>query len=525
MFYKIILSYIVSIFFWAFMNMSFGFPADIRPYILATPPVVYFCYQGIQWARWKRKQKKPARQEAFAGTSPTIQTRPTAPEPAKEGETPASKDTFDSIAGYAEVKASLKFIVKGLADEKTRRLIPRGLLLYGPPGTGKTLFARAIAGEAGVPFSYASGSEFCNKLVGQGAANVRALYEEARKSPVSVVFIDEIDAIGRSREDSDNQEVRATLNQLLTELDGFKKDGPFVLTIAATNDYDHLDKALIRSGRFDRQVCIPNPKCADREKILKLHSKDLKLSDEVGLHTLAATTTGFSGADLASIMREAAIAALTRDSEVINNADIDLAVMRTMTKGEPYRIEDSGERRIIAIHEAAHAVAGKILLGQVISRCTILGSTSGLTGFTLRADPEGSENRPKNARELQKEIIILYAGRAAEKILCNREANVGSKSDVDKATDLIKDYVSKYGFGSSPINSEAFQGETYNTAEEAKRFANVLYQQAEGFVRGQSGLIYDVAELLIKRETITDKDITALVGSGQKLEVVTSSVF
>lgn len=420
------------------------------------------------------------------------------------------KDGFNSIAGYKEVKDSLKFVTEGLSSDKARSLLPHGLLLYGPPGTGKTLFARAIAGEAGIPFFYATASEFANRLVGQGASNVRALFGAARKHPVSIVFIDEIDAIGRARGSDDNQEMRMTLNQLLAELDGFNKDGPFVLTIAATNDFENLDQALTRSGRFDRKICVPNPKLDDRQEILKLHAKDMSVSDAVDFKKLAAETAGFSGSTLASIMREAGITALSRGSETIEPQDFDVAIIRAITKGEPIHIADSEERRATAFHEAGHIVAGKLLLNQTIPRATIMGSTSGSNGFTMRVNPEGSENRPQTQKELRFDIITVYAGRAAEKLAGYGE-NIGSRSDINKASELIKNYITKYGFGDSPINTELFNGDAHNTASEARQLASELYQEAETFVSKYSGLIARLANALLEKETLCDNDIVQLL--------------
>lgn len=411
------------------------------------------------------------------------------------------RDGFGDIAGYQPVKDYLHQIAEKLTDPQQRKSLPRGILLYGPPGTGKTLFARAMAGEVNCPFFSVAASEFTNRLVGQGARNVRALYTAARKHPVSVVFIDEIDAIGQARRSDGNQEERMTLNQLLAELDGFNKDGPFVLTIAATNDFDGLDRALTRAGRFDRCLSIPAPNWDDRKSILLSHAAGAAFSRRVNFDDLATITDTFSGAKLASLVREAKTAAEGRSSNVVEPCDIDLALVRVMTSGEPVRLTDPTERRATAYHEAGHALAAKLLLGEDVPRVSIMGSTSGISGWTLHVWPRNRGVHQDSREDLENQIILLYAGRVAE-LMGGGTPNVGSKSDIQSASEQIRAMIQHYGFVGAPLDTTLFDGASEQTVETAKELAKELYARAESFLGANRGKLDAVAAALLEQETM-----------------------
>lgn len=457
---------------------------------------------------FKLLDSKPTAAVANTVPMPTIDKRSDMiPEPV------SSSDNLNSIAGYAEVKKSIGFIIKMLMDpDLTKNVnIPKGLLLYGPPGTGKTMFARAIAGEVNIPFFSVNASQFTDRLVGQGARNVRNLYAAARQYPVSVVFVDEIDAIGTSRGGSnENQEARQTLNALLSELDGFGKDGPIVLTIAATNDFDHLDQALIRPGRFDRKILIPSPGKDDRHEILQLHAKGKTFASDVDFDQLALMTENFSCAMLATFVNEAAIASASVGRDMITWEDIDVALTRTLTNGEPVRINDPAEREATAYHEAGHALAGKILLGQVIAKTTIIGSTSGSMGWTLRVDPDGDLSGPITKNELENSIIALYAGKAAEEF-AGYPASAGCKEDLDKASDLIHKYFLDYGFGNTLVNTGGDSLMANGLSAVAQQLSTELYNKATMFLKENSKQLTAIAEALMEKESLKDNDINNIL--------------
>lgn len=417
---------------------------------------------------------------------------------------------FDDIAGYEPVKDYLLAIAKKLADPDRRKSLPHGILLYGPPGTGKTLFARAMAGEVDCPFFSVTASEFTNRLVGQGARNVRKLYAAARKHPVSIVFIDEIDAIGKARKGDTNQEERMTLNQLLSELDGFDKDGPFVLTIAATNDFDGLDDALTRAGRFDRKLSIPEPNYRDRLAILTTYTSKFSVSPDANLAKLANTTEGFSGAKLTSLIREAQTAAESRGSDTIEPCDIDLGLIRVITNGEPVLLTDPEERRATAYHEAGHAIAAKLLLGQDVPKVSIMGSTSGLAGWTLHVWPDDYGQRTRNKEDAENSIVLLYAGRVAE-LSVGVPLNMGSNDDISEASQQIKSFVQKYGFGDSPLNTTVFDGTGEDTVKAAKELAKTLYAKAEEFIASNQTPLDAVAQALLQHETLDNDAVDKIL--------------
>ena len=435
----------------------------------------------------------------------------------------AQKVTFADIAGYETTKTSVRFIVKCLKEQKALNKIgaklPKGILLYGPPGTGKTYMARAIAGEAGVPFYSASASSFVNIYVGVGAKNVRALYETAKKNAPCVVFIDELDAIGGSRKaDNVHSELRSTLNELLVQMDGIDSTNS-ILTIAATNTPEELDEALVRAGRFDRKIAMPLPDVKEREQILQIHCKEKLLADDVDLHKIAISTPGFSGSALATLANEAALRAVYREKQVVEMSDFDDALFQIIMEGEKKKVENQAEIRMIAYHEAGHTLAIKLLAKEAVPKVTIIGSTSGAGGVTFRAE----DNRVMYSKsQMETQIKISYAGRAAEEIYFGNQSDIttGASADIKQATNLIRNYISAYGMSEDfgMLNMDILvggrgQGQGQGIVDEAKRISTRLYSETLNFLRENQEKLVAVAEKLLVKETIFDEDLDEILGS------------
>lgn len=433
----------------------------------------------------------------------------------------AQKITFADIAGYEETKKSVRFIVKCLKEQKALNKIgaklPKGILLYGPPGTGKTYMARAIAGEAGVPFYSASASSFVNTYVGVGAKNVRALYETARKNAPCVVFIDELDAIGGSRKaDNVHSELRSTLNELLVQMDGIDSTNS-ILTIAATNTPEELDEALVRAGRFDRKIAMPLPDVKEREQILQIHCKEKPLADDVDLHKIAISTPGFNGSALATLANEAALRAVYREKQVVEMSDFDDALFQIIMEGEKKKVENQAEIRMIAYHEAGHVLAIKLLAKEAVPKVTIIGSTSGAGGVTFRAE----NNRAMYSKsQMETQIKISYAGRAAEEIYFGNQSDIttGASADIKQATNLIRNYISAYGMSEDfgMLNMDILvggRGQGQGIVDEAKRISTRLYSETLNFLRENQEKLAAVAEELLVKETIFDEDLDKILGS------------
>ncbi len=367
------------------------------------------------------------------------------------------KVTFDDIAGYEEVKEEVKEIIEFLKDpDKFRRLgarVPKGVLFVGPPGTGKTLFAKAIAGEAGVFFIAASGSEFVEMFVGVGAARIRDLFSKAKEKAPCIIFIDEIDAVGRQRGSGlggGHDEREQTLNQLLIEMDGFSANDN-IIVIAATNRPDILDPALLRPGRFDRKVTIPLPNLAEREAILRLHASKIKLKPGVDLKFLARATSGMSGADLENIVNEAAILAAREGKEFVDRENLQMAFEKVVAgAAKKMRSLDDKEREVLAYHETGHAVAGAFLAPhKLIHKVTIIprGYAGGIT-FLLPKKEEFLKTR----NELLAEIKVLLAGRAAEEVFLG-DITTGAENDLKRATELAYNMVTRWGMTELGVRS------------------------------------------------------------------------
>ncbi len=439
-----------------------------------------------------------------------------------EGKT---KKTFEDVAGADEEKEELKEIVDFLkGPERYRQLgarIPKGVLLVGPPGTGKTLLAKAVAGEAGVPFFSISGSDFVEMFVGMGASRVRDLFENAKKNAPCIIFIDEIDAVGRHRGaglGGGHDEREQTLNQLLVEMDGFGANEG-VIIIAATNRPDILDPALLRPGRFDRQVVVDAPDVKGREAILEVHSKGKPLAKDVDLSILAKTTVGFSGADLENLMNEAALAAARKNQPEITMTDLEESIMKVIAGPEKKsrKVPDRA-KKLTAFHEAGHAVVSKMLPTQDRVHQVSIIPRGRAGGYTLSLPQEDSYYKSKE--EMTEEIISLLGGRVAEQLVL-KDISTGASNDIERATNIAKAMVTKYGmseklgartFGDQ--NNEVFIGLDYGhtvdysqeTAavidEEIKRIIDDCYRRCTEILTQQMDKLHRVAELLLEKEKI-----------------------
>ena len=445
-----------------------------------------------------------------------------------------NKVTFENVAGADEEKEELKEIVDFLRDPakftKLGAKIPHGVLLVGPPGTGKTLLAKAVAGEAGVPFFSISGSDFVEMYVGVGASRVRDLFDTARKHPASIVFIDEIDAVGRHRGaglGGGHDEREQTLNQLLVEMDGFGSHSG-IIVIAATNRPDILDPALLRPGRFDRQVTVDYPDMRGRLAILNVHAKGKPFEDDVDLETVAKTTTGFTGADLANLLNEAALLAARRQKQLIGMNDIEDATTKVIVGPQKTsKVINEKDKRITAIHEAGHAIVGKIIQpDESVHQISIIPSGRA-AGYTLSLPKD--ERTHLSKQDMQNQIVMLLGGRVAEAVVIG-DICTGASNDIQRATNIARSMVTKYGmsdllgpivYGSSHENDEVFLGRDFNndknysdrTAssidDEIKRIVSSAYDKAREILEDNRKKLDFIAEFLIKYEVMDEGQFIA----------------
>ena len=426
-----------------------------------------------------------------------------APEKAKQ-----KPCTFSDVAANEQALHSLAELRDYLKcpDKYVRygARIPRGVLLYGPPGTGKTLLARALAGEAGVPFFALSGSDFVEKYVGVGASRVRALFRKARKAGRCVIFIDEIDAMGKRRDDSASDERDQTLNALLSEMSGFYT-GDGVIVIAATNRIETLDPALLRPGRFDRQIEVGLPGKAQRLSILKLHSQGKPLNTDVSLEELAAQTVSFSGASLENLLNEAALAAAERDDGVIDRRDLQMAFYRAVAGADREIIASERERNIIAVHESGHAIASRLLAPQnKLARISILPAGHGAAGYNLCVP---AERIMVEKRHMENQIQVLLAGRAAEQLVFGDDAlTAGASSDLARATELAATMVMELGMYDDPAISLKVLGHFCGTgtggAEACRALLREMYTHVSELLASQIGAVDALASALLQAESL-----------------------
>lgn len=456
----------------------------------------------------------------------------------KRADDETKKVTFKDVAGADEEKEELTELVEFLkAPEEFSKLgarIPKGVLLVGPPGTGKTLLARAVAGEANAPFFSISGSDFVEMYVGVGASRVRDLFKEAKKSQPSIIFIDEIDAVGRHRGagmGGGHDEREQTLNQLLVEMDGFGANEG-VIVIAATNRPDILDPALLRPGRFDRQVTVGYPDVKGREEILQVHAKNKPLAPDVDLHQIAATTVGFTGADLENLLNEAALLAAKRKKLAITMDEIEEATMKVVVGSEKKsRKISEKDKKITAYHEAGHAISSYYLENQdPVTHISIVprGMAAGFTLYT----PEKDNAHMLKSRMLD-DIVSLLGGRVAEQIIFN-DISTGASNDIQRASEISRNMITKYGmseklgpiaFGSG--NDEVFLGKDYNHMrnyseniaavidEEVERIISEAYKRTETILTEHIDQLHIVAEALIKLEKIDKEQFESLMTTGE----------
>lgn len=448
------------------------------------------------------------------------------------------KVTFADVAGADEEKEELTELVEFLKNpdefSKLGARIPKGVLLVGPPGTGKTLLARAVAGEANAPFFSISGSDFVEMYVGVGASRVRDLFKEAKKNQPSIIFIDEIDAVGRHRGagmGGGHDEREQTLNQLLVEMDGFgANDG--VIVIAATNRPDILDPALLRPGRFDRQVTVGYPDVKGREEILQVHAKNKPLAPDVDLHQIAATTVGFTGADLENLLNEAALLAAKRKLLSITMEEIEEATMKVVIGSEKKsRKITEKDKKITAYHEAGHAVSSYYLENKdPVTHISIVprGMAGGFTLYT----PEKDEMHMMKSRMLD-DIVSLLGGRVAEKLIFN-DISTGASNDIQRASEIARKMITKYGmseklgpiaFGSD--NDEVFLGKNYNHTrnysenvaamidEEVEKIINEAYERTEKILSEHIDKLHLLAETLVKLEKVNEEQFVSLMEKGE----------
>ena len=450
------------------------------------------------------------------------------------------KITFADVAGAEEEKEEMSEIVDFMKNpRKYQELgakIPRGVLLLGPPGTGKTLLAKAVAGEANVPFFSISGSDFVEMFVGVGASRVRDLFDQAKKHTPSIIFIDEIDAVGRQRGTGlggGHDEREQTLNQLLVEMDGFT-DNQGVIVIAATNRRDILDPALLRPGRFDRQITVGYPDIKGREAILRVHTKNKKLAPDISLATIAKGTAGFTGADLANLVNEAALLAARNNRKAITQPDIEEATIKVVAGPEKKsKVVSEDEKRLTAFHEAGHAVCTFHCKTQdPVHQVSII--PRGMAGGYTMSLPEHDRSF-RTKTQMEEEVIVLLGGRVAEKIVLD-EISTGASNDIERATDLARSMITRYGFSEKlgPIvyghdNSEVFLGRDYSQGRnysenvaaeidgEIRELIDTSYENAKQILLSHRDQLDKVAHYLMEHEKIEGEDFYKLM-NGEPLD-------
>ncbi|MGM9652027.1 MAG: ATP-dependent zinc metalloprotease FtsH [Eubacteriales bacterium] len=457
---------------------------------------------------------------------------------AKLGTAEKNKVYFKDVAGADEEKAELEEIVEFLRNPayytKLGARIPHGVLLVGPPGTGKTLLAKAVAGEAGVPFYSISGSDFVEMYVGVGASRVRDLFETAKKSPAAIIFIDEIDAVGRHRGaglGGGHDEREQTLNQLLVEMDGFGTNNG-VIVMAATNRPDILDPALLRPGRFDRQITVGYPDIKGREEILRVHAKNKPFEEDVDLGVIAKTTVGFTGADLANLLNEAALLAARKGKHLIGMNDLEEAMIKVIVGPQKKsKVISEKEKKLTAYHEAGHAIVTRLIQeNEPVHQISIIPSGRA-GGYTLSLPKEDRSYMSKN--DMKNEITTLLAGRVAEALIMD-DISTGASNDIQRASSIARNMVTKYGmsdvlgpiqYGSESGSDEVFLGRDFNNTRnyseetaseidsEIKRIVCEAYAEAERLLREHMDKLHFIAGFLIKNEIVEEDQFSRAMDS------------
>ncbi len=458
-----------------------------------------------------------------------------------------SKITFDDVAGVDEAKDELTEIVDFL--KKPQRYtdigarIPKGVLLVGPPGTGKTLLSKAVAGEAEVPFFIISGSEFVELFVGAGAARVRDLFEQAKKKAPCIIFIDELDAIGKSRSGSmgvvgGNDEREQTLNQLLTEMDGFASTDKPVIVLAATNQPEVLDAALLRPGRFDRQVLVDRPDLSGRKTILEIYTKKVKLSNEIDLERIAQATSGFAGADLANMVNEAALLAARGKRTAVEQKDLNEAIERVVAGLEKKsRVLQDDEKKIVAYHEVGHAIVGHLMPGgSKVAKISIVPRGMSALGYTLQLP---TEERFLNSKEdLQGQIATLLGGRSAEEIIFGK-ITTGASNDLQRATDLAEQMVGTYGMsdilgplaydkqgggqflgGNNNPRRELSDATAQAIDKEVRSLVDDAHEKALNILKNNLSLLEDISQKILEKEVIEGDELKEMLSNSVMPEKV-----
>lgn len=493
-------------------------------WMMLLPYALVFVVIGLMWYFMYNKADGGASKTMRFGKART-----------KDGRDEKKKVTFADVAGAEEEKLELAEIVDFLKDPKKfteiGARIPKGVLLVGPPGTGKTYIAKAVAGEAGVPFLSISGSDFVELYVGVGASRVRDLFEQAKKAAPAIIFIDEIDAVGRHRGagyGGGHDEREQTLNQLLVEMDGFGNNEG-VIIIAATNRPDILDPALMRPGRFDRQVYVGLPDMRDREKVLEIHARSKKLGSDVSLKTVAKSTSGFTPADLENLLNEAALLAARRGDKSMTQDDIEKSMLKIIAgPAKKNRVRSERENKLVAYHEAGHALAMKFLPTQDPVHHISIIPRGMANGYTISLPREDVYTKSKTA--MNEEIVSLLGGRVAEKLVLD-DISTGASNDIQRASGIARDMVTKYGMSDrlGPISfasdhNEVFLGRDFAEKrayseemagvidEEVKSIVEGAYKRCEQILTDNMDKLHEIAKFLLEKETMEAEDFYALFG-------------
>lgn len=425
---------------------------------------------------------------------------------------------FSDIAGLKEVKKDMESLVDFLKYKEkyieAGAKLPKGVILYGPPGTGKTLLAKAVAGEAGIPFLYMSGSDFIEMYVGVGAKRVRELFEKAKKQAPCIIFIDEIDTIGGKRGGENNSEDRKTINELLTQMDGFKETEN-ILVIAATNRLEDLDSALVRPGRFTNKFCVPLPQTAkERLEVIQIYTKNKKFAEDVDFNNLAKETIGFSPAKIEALLNEAAIISVQKRKDYIDKEILDEAMFKILLSGhikENQNDRDKNELEVVAWHEAGHALIGK-LNEKEIPKVTILSSTSGAGGVTFSTP---SKTGLLSVEDLKNEVKELYGGRCAESIFYRDKNKVttGASNDIDRATDIIKEIVTTYGMTDSfgLLNLSKLGVDNKIIIEKEIELSKELQEETQELLKKNYNKLKKIALMLLENETVYESELDEIM--------------